>query len=64
MTHIALYQKVLNQTLLKKILYSDNVPTTIANWKERAIKLDNNYQRKMAILGKTQENHGLANTRG
>jgi hypothetical protein len=55
---IDLYQKVLNRPLLD----SDNVPTTIATWKERAIKLDNNYRQKMAILGKTRDNRGATNT--
>ena len=31
---------------------------TIQGWKDKAIQLDNNYQRKMAILGKTRENRG------
>ena len=57
-TLINLYQKILNWPLLEKILDSDNVPMTIQGWKDRAVQLDNNYQRKMAILGKTRENRG------
>jgi len=57
-TLINLYQKILNRPLLKKILDSDNVPMTIQGWKDKAVQLDNNYRRKMAILGKTRENRG------
>jgi len=59
-TLINLYQKILNRPLLEKILDSDNVPTTIQRWKDKAVQLDNNYQRKMTILGKTCENRGQA----
>jgi hypothetical protein len=64
-TLINLYQKVLNRPLLEKILDSDNVPTTIQGWKDKAVQLDNNYRRKMTILGKTRENRGqTTNTTG
>ncbi len=57
-TFIKAYQKVLNRSLLEKILDGDTVPTTIDSWKLKAVQLDNNYRRKMAILGKTRDNHG------
>ena len=59
-TLINLYQKILNQPLLEKILDSDNIPTTIQGWKDKAVQLDNNYRRKMTILGKTCENRRQA----
>ena len=43
-TLINSYQKILNRPLLEKILDSDNVPTTIQGWKDKAVQLDNNYQ--------------------
>jgi len=43
-TLINLYQKILNRPLLEKILDSNNVPTTIQGWKDKAVQLDNNYQ--------------------
>ena len=57
-TLINLYQKILNRPLLEKILDGDNVPTTIQGWKDKAVQLDNNYRRKLAILGKTREKRG------
>jgi hypothetical protein len=57
-----LYQKILNRPLLEKILDGDNVPTTIQGWKDKAVQLDNNYRRKMTILGKTREKRGTQTT--
>ncbi len=61
-TLIKAYQKVLNRPLLEKILDGDTVPTTIQGWKDKAVQLDNNYRRKMAILGKLRENRGQQST--
>ncbi len=61
-TLVKAYQKVLNRPLLEKILNRDAVPTTIQGWKDKAVQLDNNYRRKMAILGKTRDNRGQQNT--
>ena len=61
-TPVKAYQKVLNRPLLEKILDGDTVPTTIQGWKDKAIQLDNNYRRKMAILGKLRDNRGQQNT--
>jgi hypothetical protein len=55
-TLINLYQKTLNRPLLEKILDGENVPNTIQGWLDRAVQMDNNYRRKMAILGKTRDN--------
>ena len=55
---INLFQPALNKPLLEKILDGDTVPATINDWKTKAIQLDNNYRRKMAILGKTRKNCG------
>jgi hypothetical protein len=61
-TLINLYQKTLNQPLLEKILDGENVPNTIQEWLDRAVQMDNNYRRKMAILGKTRDNRRQQNT--
>jgi hypothetical protein len=61
-TLINLFQPALNKPLLEKILDGETVPTTIASWKTKAIQLDNNYRRKMAILGKTRDNRGQQTT--
>ncbi len=61
-TLIKAYQKVLNRPLLEKILDGEVVPITIQGWKDKAVQLDNNYRRKMAILGKSRENRGQQNT--
>jgi len=63
-TLISLFQPALNKPLLEKILDSETIPTTIRAWKAKAIQLDNNYRRKMAILGKTRENRGQTNNSG
>jgi len=55
---INLFQPTLNRPLLEKILNGETVPITIDGWKTKAIQLDNNYRRKMAILGKTHKNCG------
>ena len=57
-TLISLFQLALNKPLLEKILDSEMILMTIQGWKNKAIQLDNNYRRKMAILGKTCENRG------
>ena len=46
------FQRGLNQAIARKILLSDNVPTTVAGWAERAIQIDNNYRMTMSIFGK------------
>jgi hypothetical protein len=61
-TLINLFQPGLNKPLLEKILDGETVPMTIAGWKAKAIQLDNNYRRKMAILGKTRDNRGQQTT--
>ena len=61
-TLIKAYQRVLKRPLLEKILDGETVPATIDAWKLKAVQLDNNYQRKMAILGKTRDNRGQQNT--
>jgi hypothetical protein len=61
-TLINLYQKILNRPLLEKILDGDNVPTTVQGWKDKAVQLDNNYRRKMTILGKTRDKRGAPTT--
>jgi len=64
-TLISLFQPALNKPLLEKILDSETIPTTIQGWRNKTIQLDNNYRRKMAILGKTRENRGqTANNTG
>ena len=55
-TLISLFQPAFNKPLLEKILDSEMIPVTIQGWKNKAIQLDNNYRRKMDILGKTCEN--------
>jgi hypothetical protein len=59
---INLYQKTLNRPLLEKILDGENVPKMIQGWLDKAVQMDNNYQRKMAILGKTRDNRAQQNT--
>ena len=44
-------QKVLNTSLVKKIMLSDKPPTTIDDWAERAITIDSTYRMTMEILG-------------
>jgi hypothetical protein len=51
-TLINLFQPTLNKPLLEKILDSETVPTTINGWTTKVIQLNNNFHRKMAILGK------------
>ena len=38
------FQRGLNPAISKKIALSDNVPTTIAEWSERAVQYDTNYR--------------------
>jgi hypothetical protein len=61
-TLINLYQKTLNRPLLEKILDGENVPRTIQGWLDKAVQMDNNYRRKMAILGRTRDNRAQQNT--
>jgi hypothetical protein len=61
---INFFQPALNKPLLEKILDSETIPTTIQGWKEKVIQLDNNYRRKMAILGKTRDNRGQTTNMG
>ena len=44
-------QKVLNTSLVKKIMLSDKPPTTINDWAERAITIDSTYRMTMEVLG-------------
>ena len=44
-------QKVLNPSLVKKIMLSDKPPTTIEDWAERAIIIDSTYRMTMEVLG-------------
>jgi len=46
------FQRGLNPAIAKKIALSDNVPTTIAEWSDRAVQYDTNYRLTMAMLGK------------
>ena len=54
-------QKVLNTSLVKKIMLSDNPPTTIDDWAEKAITIDSTYRMTMEILGQ-RVNEGKAPT--
>ena len=42
----------MNPAIAKKIALSDNMPTTIAEWSDRAVQYDTNYRLTMAMLGK------------
>jgi hypothetical protein len=44
-------QRVLNTSLVKKIMLSDNPPTTIDGWVEKAITIDSTYRITMEVLG-------------
>jgi hypothetical protein len=44
-------QRVLNTSLIKKIMLSDNPPTTIDGWVEKAITIDSTYRITMEVLG-------------
>jgi hypothetical protein len=46
------FQRGLNPAITNKIALSDNVPTTVNRWAEKAIQYDTNYQRTMAMFGK------------
>ena len=45
------FQQGLNPAIAKKIALSDNMPTTIAEWSDRAVQYDANYRLTMAKLG-------------
>jgi len=47
------FQRGLNPAIARKIALSDNVPTTITEWSDRAVQYDTNYRLTMAMLGKT-----------
>lgn len=47
-------QKVLNPSLVKKIMLLDQPPTTINGWIEKAILIDSNYRMTMDVLGRLQ----------
>lgn len=49
---IDLLKGSIHQRLLQKILYSENLPNTYAEWREKAIRFDQNWRRAQAILGK------------
>jgi hypothetical protein len=46
------FQPGLNPAIAKKIALSDNAPTMINGWAEKAIQYDTNYQLTMAMFGK------------
>ena len=46
------FQRGLNPAIAKKIALSDNVPTTVTGWAEKAIQYDTNYRLTMAMFGK------------
>ena len=48
-------QKVLNTNLVKKILTSDNAPSTIDAWAEKAIQIDSNYRQTMETIERLNE---------
>jgi len=43
-------RSTLNTRLVKQIMLSDTVPTTIDEWAEKAIKIDNNYRQTMEVI--------------
>jgi Ty3 transposon capsid-like protein/Zinc knuckle len=45
------FRRGLNPAIARKIALSDNVPTTIVAWTERAIQYDTNYRLTMAMFG-------------
>ena len=45
-------QDTLNPSLTRKILLSENVPTTIEDWALKAINIDSNYRSALDILGR------------
>ena len=49
------YQKILNLPLQKKILELPVTPKTLEEWYEWAMRLDNNYQKMMRIMGQDIE---------
>jgi hypothetical protein len=50
---IQIFRRTLNESLAKKILFSEKVPATIQGWCDRAIQYDTNWRMAMAILGKS-----------
>jgi hypothetical protein len=62
------FQRGLNPAIAKKIALSDNVPTTVNGWAEKAMQYDTNYRLTMAMFGKpaysktSSEHWGRGNT--
>lgn len=48
-------QRTLNPSLVKKIMLMDNPPTTLNEWVDKAILIDNNYRMTMDVLGRMKE---------
>jgi hypothetical protein len=48
------FQRGLNPAIAKKIALSDNVPTTVNGWAEKAIQYDTNYRLTMAMFSGKQ----------
>jgi hypothetical protein len=47
---IGKFQAVLNTNLVKKIIFGDNVPTTIDDWIDKAIQIDSQYRHAQETL--------------
>jgi hypothetical protein len=56
-------QRVLNPSLVKKIMLMDTPPTTIDDWGKKAILIDSNYRMTMDVL-KRRLNDGKPNNSG
>ena len=56
-------QDVLNPSLTRKILLSENVPTIIEDWALKAIDIDSNYQSALDILGRYASRTASSSTR-
>ena len=48
-------QTVLNTRLVKQIMLSDNAPTTIDAWADKAIQIDSNYRQTMDLIERLVE---------
>jgi Domain of unknown function (DUF4939) len=58
-------QRVLNTSLIKKIMLLENPPTTIEGWCEKAIFFDTMYRNTMEVLDrKTNEERNVARNKG
>ena len=49
---IEILKQTMNQRLLTKIVYSESPPKTFAQWKDKAIRFDQNWRLAQAMLGK------------